>query len=931
MNFSASMQWLKQLCINFSKKLYITHLLSIPFMRVSLLSFSILLCFLQMLHATSGNAQSIVTEKITIGLQHESLHQAIKKIESKTTFRFFYRNADIKSMTGLNLSLQTRTIEQVLTALLKETELTFRQIEGSILIEKKNQSHYQIKGRVIGMDRIPIDHATVRIRLADATNIVQEAKSDSTGYFMLRVPEKGKYIIAVSALGMDSLTISLTLSDQIRVSLEDIVLSTHANHLAEVVIVGKKAYIEQKIDRTVINVGALISNEGANALEVLEKSPGVVVDANGNITFKGKSGVMVLIDGKQTYLSGNNLAGYLKSLPSSTLDQIELMDNPPARYDAGGNSGVINIKTKKSKAIGLNGSIAASFAQAHKAQTSESANLNYRTGKVNLFSNLSYSLNQGFRKLDLDRHYFETDGSLKSIFSQVQYIKPVANAFNIKLGMDYFSSARTTWGIVLTGLNTANQTGNPSVNSLFDGQAALTNTVIADNYSTGNFRNHGINLNYMHQFDSIGRSISVDIDYLKYDSKTNQSFFNQSFSSTGNLTGSGNMISHLPTDIHIYSLKTDYSQPLTGKAKIEAGFKTSYVNTDNAANYFNVNKGIRTVDNTLSNQFLYGENINAIYLNLNKSLNRFAFQAGLRLENTNASGHQLGNAVVPDSAFRNHYTNLFPTAYMSYKLDSAGNSLLILSYSKRIGRAYYQDLNPFITISDPFTYSSGNPYLRPQFSNNYKLSYHYKSAFSASLYYFYVNDLQNEVIRQQEDIFIDGTGNIGKATYFGASVNANLSPAKWWFFSTYLQVFNNRFQGDLFGNALDQSSTFGEMNMTNQFTLGRGWSAEISGWGITRRAGGQFINYATGQLNAGLQKKIWANKGAIKLSARDILNTYTADGMTNFIPNANSTFKNRFYQRTFSIGFNYNFGSNNTNKKRAVGSADIEKARIKGQ
>lgn len=931
MNFSASMQQPSYLCANFSQRRLQNYPLAKQLMRISVLIIVIFLCFLQMLWAAPSKAQSMATEKVSLGLERESLEQAIKKIEAQTTLRFFYRNADIKSLVSLNLVKQTRTVEQILTILLKDTFLSFRQIEHTILIEKNTKTNYQIKGRVVGTDRLPIALATVNIRMQDSKAIIASQLSDADGNFNLQAVQKGSYIIGISAAGMDSLTLSLTLADKNNIELEDIVLSMKINTLHEVAVVGKKAYVEQKIDRTVINVGSLIANVGANALEVLEKSPGVIVDANGNISFKGKAGVMVLVDGRQTYLSGSNLASYLKSLPASALDQIELMDNPPAKYDAGGNAGVINIKTKKSKANGFNGSLAVSYGQAHYGQTSESVNLNYRINKVNLFGNLSHSLNHTFRKLDLDRHYFKPDGSLKSIFAQTQYIKPKSNAFNLKLGMDYYSSPKTTWGMVFTGLYTPNTMDNPSVNYLFNQNAELANVVTSDNHSSGNFNNKGINLNYSHQFDSLGKAITFDADYLKYNSRTDQSFFSQTLSPDKAILGSSTITSNLPTDIDIYSVKTDYSHPLQGKANIEAGLKSSYVNTDNAANYFNVNNGVGQIDYNLSNQFLYRENINAAYLNFNKSFRRIAFQTGLRVENTNAKGHQLGNAIQPNSSFTKSYTNLFPTAYLSYKLDSSGSNLLILSYGKRIGRPYYQDLNPFVILSDPFTYSSGNPYLRPQFSHNYKLSYNYRSAFSASLYYFYINDLQNEVIRQQGDVFIDGTGNIGRATYFGASVNANLPLSKWWYFSSYLQVFNNRFKGDLFGNYLDQSSTFGEINLTNQFTLANGWSAELSGWYITKRAGGQFINFATGQLNAGLQKKVLQDKGALKLSVRDILNTYTADGLTNFIPNANSTFNNRFYQQSFTLGFSYHFGGNSNGKKRSTGSAEIEKGRIKNQ
>ncbi|AOM78749.1 outer membrane beta-barrel family protein [Pedobacter steynii] len=801
------------------------------------------------------------------------------------------------------------------------------------LAEKPNrQTGYVIQGKVTNVNHQAIDYATIIIKKINSGKVIQSTFTDSIGSFQLNVSEKGEYLIGVSAIGTFPLSISLTLGEQQQVKLPDIILTANVSNLKEVVVTGKKAYIEQKLDRTVINVGSLISNDGANALEVLEKSPGVVVDGNGNISFKGKSGVTVFIDGKPSYLSGNSLANYLKSLPSSVLDQLELMDNPPAKYDAAGNSGVINIKTKKSKIKGFNGSLSANLGQAHYTQTSQSLNLNYRINKINIFSNAAYSLNHSYRKLNLGRNYFDSNGNFNSAFEQIQYIKSKTNAANLKIGMDYYLSPKTTWGIVFTGAATPGKVDNPSDNRLLNNTLQLDSLITANNKSKNRFYNGGINLNYSHQFDSLGKQLTFDLDYLNYNSRINQTFINQSFGPDCTLTNTQIIKDNLPTNIHISSARADYTLPLNKGAKLEAGAKGSYVNTDNEANYFNERNGTSTIDYNLTNRFTYKENVNAIYLNLNKNFNRLSLQLGLRLENTNAKGHQTGNPTRKDSSFVKNYTNLFPTAYFSYKLDSSGTNLLIVSYGRRIRRPYYQDLNPFITLSDKFTYSSGNPFLKPQYSDNYKLSYSYKSTITAALYYNHITDIQNEIVRQEGNIFINGTGNIGTATYLGASVNLALQPTKWWFLNTYIQVFRNNFKGQLFSSYIDQSSTFGEINLTNQFTLPQGWSAEIGGFYITRRANGQFINYANGQLNAGIQKKILNNNGSVKLNARDLLNTYTTDGIANYIPNATSSFRNRYNSQVFTLGFTYNFAqSKNGAKKRKTGSVDVEKDRVKTQ
>jgi hypothetical protein len=902
----------------------------IQYMRIGILMTLITLTFLQVLLAASVKGQDMASVKVTFGLKQESLESALKQLEQQTSFNYYYRKSDIRAFSNLNLPYATRSVKQTLTELLKNTTFTFRQADQNIFIEKAaRQNPYNIKGRVEGSDHKAAQFATIKLENTGRHQIVQSTLSDTVGYFNLQAAEKGDYLIHITAIGLDSLSVALTLDAASTVQLPDITLYASTRHLNEVSVVGKKAFIEQKIDRTVVNVGSLISNDGANGLEVLEKSPGVIIDANGNISFKGKSGVLVLINGKPTYLAGADLAAYLKSLPSSTLDQIELMDNPPAKYDAAGDAGVFNIKTKKSKAAGFNGSFAASYGQAHYGQTSESLNLNYHQGKVNLFANAAYSINQAYRSLELDRDYFNPDGTPASAIKQAELIKAKNYNTNLKLGMDYYLSPKTTWGIVLTGKLSPGRLDNPSTDRLFGANGSLDSVVNATNHGNSNFNNGGVNLNYSHQFDDKGRALTFDLDYLKYTSTSDHHFLNQTFRPDGTLNYEQVITDHLPTGIQIYSAKTDYTHPIAGNAKLEAGLKSSYVNTDNAANYYDVNGGTSSVNDQLSNHFLYKENINAAYLNFNKGFKRFELQTGLRLENTNSDGHQLGNALHPDSSFSKHYTDLFPTAYLLYKLDSAGTQTLVASYGRRIGRPFYQDLNPFVLVSDKFTYSAGNPYLRPQFADNYKLAYNYSSVFSGALFYNHVSDLQSEVIRQQGQVFIDGTGNIGTANYFGASVNISLEPTRWWQLNTYLQLIHNQFKGQLYASYLNQSSTYGQVNMTSQFSLPDGWSAELSGYYVSRFANGQSVIDPFGQLNGGIQKKILHNQAAIKFNVRDILNTYRADGQNNFIPNTTSTFNNRFNSQAFTLGFSYNFGTAVNKKKRDTGGAGTEENRVK--
>jgi hypothetical protein len=789
----------------------------------------------------------------------------------------------------------------------------------------------KISGSVLDEAKKPLYGATVTLLIAKDSAVVGTQLAKTDGSFSFQNLKNNTYLIEASYIGYKNYrSNAVVVGQQNTVNLPAMVLSPSGRTLNEVAVTSQRSYIQQKVDRTVVNVGALISNTGANALEVLEKTPGVQVDADGNITFKGKGGVTVMIDDKPTYLSAANLATYLRSLPSSSLDQIELMDNPPARYDAAGNAGVINIKTKKNSIRGFHAVASADFAQGYYGRMNESLNLNYRVNKINLFANLAYDQGRNFRRLEIDRTYLDANNNPTSSLKDISYFRPVNHNTNIKAGLDYFVSPKTTWGIVFTGNISPDHDNSPVYSLLYGQNGELDSTINTQNTSKNSFNSKGINVNYTHKFDSTGREFTFDLDYINDKANGNQLFVNNTFLPDGTLTNTSTLTDNLPSNINIYSAKADYSYPLKGKAKLEAGVKSSYVNTDNAANYFNVVDGVSTIDYNSTNRFLYKENINAAYLNFNKDFGRFSLQTGLRAENTNGNGHQLGNAERADSSFINHYTNLFPTAYFSYNLDTAGHNVLVLSYGRRIGRPNYGSLNPFTFFVDEFTYFSGNPFLKSQFTDNYKLAYSYKSLFTVAVTYNYTTDVQGETIHKNGDVFLSTTGNIGQQKNLDFSVNTNLQPAKWWSVNLYAEVYNNTYEGPFYDGYLHQSKNTFAANGNNQFTISKTWSAELSGFYDGGGTYGQFVTLPKGMLNAAIQKKILNNKASIKLNMRDIFHTFSPSGTITHIVDANATFHNFVDTRVATLAFTYSFGKlTNVPEKRDTGGADSEQGRAR--
>lgn len=786
-----------------------------------------------------------------------------------------------------------------------------------------------ISGSVLDEAKKPLNGATVILLIAKDSSQVSSRLAGTDGSFAFQNLKDNTYLVKVTYVGYnDYRSNSIVISARNTVSLPAFILSPEGKALNEVAVTAQRSYIQQKIDRTVVNVNALVSNTGANALEVLEKTPGVQVDADGNITFKGKSGVLVMIDDKPTYLSAANLATYLKSLPASALDQIELMDNPPAKYDAAGNAGVINIKTKKNIVRGFHAVVSADYAQGYYGRSSESINMNYRIDKVNLFANLAYEEDRSFRRLEIDRKYLDANGNITSSLADISYFRPTNHSTDIKAGIDYFASPKTTWGVVFTGDISPGHDNSPVYSLLYGQNGELDSTINTQNASKNSFNSKGVNVNYTHKFDSLGKELTFDLDYINDKANSNQLFINDTFLPDGTLTNSSTLDDNLPSTINIYSAKADYSHPLKGKAKFEAGFKSSYVNTDNAANYYNVADGVSTIDYDQTNRFLYKENINAAYINFNKVFGRFTLQTGLRAENTNGFGHQLGNAQKPDSSFANHYTDLFPTAYFSYDLDTAAHNVLVLSYGRRVGRPNYSSLNPFTFFVDEFTYFSGNSFLKPQFTDNYKLAYSYRSLFTVALTYDYTTDVQGETIHKTGDVFLSTTGNIGQEKNLDFSVNTNFQPAKWWSVNLYAEVFNNTYQGPFYDGYLNQSKTKFAANGNNQFTISKTWSAELSGFYDGGGTYGQFITLPKGMLNAAIQKKILNGKGSIKLNMRDIFHTFSPSGTITNLVDATATFHNFVDTRVATLAFTYSFGkSANVPQKRETGGADSEQGR----
>lgn len=792
-----------------------------------------------------------------------------------------------------------------------------QQNTGSITVSIHNVQHRALTG------------VTVQLLKAGDSVALKTAGSDPNGRVIFNDLSANSYIIKLSAMGYQPYQSPAIQFNGQPIILEPVVLAeAKGKRLAEVVITAKRPLVQTEIDRTVINVDAMISSASSNALEVLEKTPGIMVNANGEITLNGRGGIMVLIDGRQTYMSGQSLSAYLKSLPGGSLDKIELMENPPAKYDAAGNA-VINLKMKKNRSGGFTGSIQTGYTQGRYAKNNNSLNLNYNNKKLNVFGNFSYNLEKGYTDEAYDRYFYDEQSVLNSRIILDNSTVNKQNGTNSLIGLDYTLSDHTTLGAQLN-INKTDQRSNYAYQSQTLDPAVLDSTGTGSTLTKEDANNRSVNLNLTQKLGKSGQELTMDANYLNYDIQNQQDLDNYTFGNSGAMLNNRQFFYDVPSSIRVYNGKADYVLPLKSNAKLEAGVKTSFVNNDNQADYYNIVSQVSTLDNRLSNHFKYSENINAAYINTQKAWKYWGVQAGLRIENTHATGRQLGNTAVAATSFSKDYTQLFPSLYINYKLDTVGRQSFNLSITRRINRPNYQLLNPFVFVHDQYSNTSGNPLLTPQHQYRYELKYQYKQALRLGLSY---NRFTNVIFRTTsvtDNVYTNKPENITEGFMYILNIGSSVSPFKWWNMELNMQIARMGLSGDVDGTPLNPNNSVIRGGLQNQFSISKKFSAELFGYYISSDLNGQAYTHSMFRTNAGIQLKILDGKGSIRLNADDIFHSWIYDNYSVDLKQANYTLRSESDTRRFGIGFSYRFGQDMFKRKRKYESngLDEEKGRL---
>ncbi|MEM9835426.1 MAG: TonB-dependent receptor [Bacteroidota bacterium] len=782
-----------------------------------------------------------------------------------------------------------------------------------------------LKGQLQDRESQAILFANVALYAPDSTLIKVET-SDENGVFQFQNLSANTYRLVASYLGYSDLEkANIIVKDDQTTDLGVLSFGAAGIELATATVTTTRSIVEVKPDRTVFNVQGTINAVGDDGLSLLRKAPGVTIDNNDNINVLSRSGVLVYVDGKRLPLAGDDLANYLRSLTAEQIDRIDIITNPGAKYEAEGNAGIIDIRLRKNENEGANGSASYSVSQGRYNTMNGSLSGNYRNKNLNAFGNIGAVNGENFNAINFD--------ILQNGLRQIETLRfnNTWNNINFRLGTDFFLSDKHTIGFLIGGqVQDGIQDNTDDFELLTAGSNVVDSLLFAGSRSVDDRDQATFNINY--RFDpGGGKSLNIDLDYGRF---RNESLRNQPNVYT---TPDGQTVLNeiennfdLPIDIDIYTFKTDYEMPLRG-GNFGTGVRLSRVTTDNSFLFFDVINGADEFNKQLSNRFNYEENVYAGYVNLNgKFSDKVSYSAGLRTEVTDAVGEL--TAFVDDlqeAPVNLDYVSLFPSAGLTFQLKKPGNSLA-LNYGRRINRPDYNVLNPFRFQESQLSFSTGNPFLRPEIVNNLELGYTLGFRYNFKLAYSRTSDQITRLIGPDPVDPRAGSiswDNLASQTVYSFNASLPFQFTKGWnaFFNASASYIDN--QADYGENGTIDLQAFSySIFSQHTFNLPGKFTFEVSGYfagpGIW---GGVFEYDESWSLNLGLQKKFFNDQLNVKISGTDLFYETGWAGVSDF--NGQLSFGNgNWDSRRISLNLSYNFGNQKVkSRKRSTGLGDEAK------
>lgn len=786
------------------------------------------------------------------------------------------------------------------------------------------QNEYSISGDVKTGNAEALPFANILVLKPADSSLVMGRVALEDGSYRISGISAGEYIIMASMVGYESSYSPKFILNSDR-SMETLVLNEE--QLDEVKVVGTKPLYQQKIDRMVINVENSIVSAGSSALEILERSPGVLVNRQDNsISIVGKEGVVVMINGKNSYVPISSLIQMLEGMSADNIVSIELITTPPANLDAEGNAGFINIVLKERTDTGLNGSASLSAGYSNDFLTTNSININYRKGKFNVFGNYSFSLNETDQVFKLSRQYTEDGDRIGS--STVSDRDARRENHNLRSGLDYQVSEKTIMGVLFTAYDNkwTMDAKNENINTR---NATVESYIDLDNHELNHWKHFGANYNISHNF-SEEKSLDLNFDYLYYKDNNPNNYLNSYFDENRNFEADSISRSTKLTPIKTYVGALDYETGPGDKIKIETGLKATTSRFENDVAVENLIGDNWIADPSLTNKSNLDESIYAGYFSLEYSFTeKTGAKAGLRYEYTNSELETDTQGKVVDR----EYGELFPTLYLNHSFNDTLS--MNISYSRRIERPTFNNLAPFVILLDPNTFISGNASLQPAISNSVRYSVNYKSAVLSLEYTNEDSSIANFQERLDEETgrLIFEASNLDYTRTFGVSLGFPWRIADWWRMQNNLTYIRQKVRGFYYEEPIELSLGNFSMNISNSYKITETWSAELSGFYTSKGFFGTAVFDAVYRIDSGISKKFGEDGNSLKLTLRDAFDSFEFSGGTD-IPEQDLQTRNTFdfSARTILLTYTLNFGNKKlkSSRDRKTG-AEEERQRVNQQ
>lgn len=776
---------------------------------------------------------------------------------------------------------------------------------------------------VTDQQKNPVDLATIRlIRTADES-VISSTYSDVDGSYTFSSIAPGTYQVSATLLGH-----ATEVSDPIVIVAEtksvpavNFTLNISTNEIETVTVTAERPLIERRPDMLVVNVENSALAAGNSALDILQRSPGVTLDKDENLSLMGKQGVVVMIDGKQTHLSSTQLADLLRNTDGNSIRSIELITNPSSKYDAAGSAGMINIVLKKNRLAGTTGSATLSGGYGLKQKASASLNLSHKTEQLNVYGMLSYMDHKGGQEINIWRNV-ENQGSSTAL-DQQSVLGRASNTINYRSGLDLHTSDRNTLSVQVNGYLTNNSIDNNSWTGISSLSAALDSNLHAVSYADGKFKSIGGYINNQFNIDDKGQKLVVDLDVSQFSNNRKTDYNNTFYLPSGDQKDEPYLTrSSTPTSIGIRTAKVDYTLPFTDKSSLETGLKYSWVQSDNDMRYDQFVGGDWQSDLNRSNHFIYTEQVSAAYASYKNQFGKLGVQTGLRAEYSVTDGHSLtiSNRVKRD------YLDLFPTVFLSYAVSD--NHQTGLSYSKRINRPNYQLLNPFSYFLDQYTYETGNPYLQPEYAHVIDASYSFKSKYHLSAGFSFTNDAIVETMVQDNETKAGyvSRDNLARQNVYYTNLNIPVKVAKFWNTNTNINAFYMGFDGTLNNAALKQGQFAYQIRNNHNFSILPTLTAEASLHYQSALVYSIYHIKDQWALDLGVTQSLMNKRGNLKLSVSDLFDTRSQRISSNY-SNLNVRINQKNETRVVRLSFTYSFG-NMKNRVQQRDSRSDEKNRV---